>query len=94
MSFKPWEHDAFTDTPRKRSALRRKQRLKREALPLFAEQIRADYPSTPVIVAQRNRMAVLKKEEDVSPAGDNWHKASLSNNLNSLGDHPLKRCSP
>ncbi len=47
---------------------------------------RADHPSTPVIVALKNRIAVLKKEEDVIPAGDNWHKALLSNKLNVLGD--------
>ncbi|MEM8976049.1 MAG: hypothetical protein AAGD43_28620 [Pseudomonadota bacterium] len=33
---------------------------------------RADHPSTPVIVALKNWMAVLKKEEDMIPAGGNW----------------------
>lgn len=45
MRYKPWPRHAFMDTPRKRSALRRKQQKERDALPLFAEQIAAAQPS-------------------------------------------------
>lgn len=37
MRFKHWPRHAFTDTSRKRAALRRKQRLEREALPRVAK---------------------------------------------------------
>lgn len=46
----PW-----TDTPRKRAALRRKQRLEREALPLFSEQVANDQPSENEVMAERER---------------------------------------
>lgn len=40
MRFRRWHRpEPYGDTPRKRAAFRRKQRLEREALPLFAEQI-------------------------------------------------------
>lgn len=43
----------FEDTRRKRLALARKQRLEREALPLFAEQIATEQPNADVVMAQR-----------------------------------------
>ncbi|MGY6259180.1 hypothetical protein ACXIVK_37785 [Paraburkholderia caledonica] len=42
MRFKRYGRYEFTDTPRKRAAFARKQRLEREALPLFADQIAAE----------------------------------------------------
>lgn len=53
MRFKRLPQFAFTDTPRKRAALRRKQRREREALPLFADQIAAQQPSEDAVMAQR-----------------------------------------
>ena len=53
MRFKPWPRHAFTDTPRKRAALRRKQRLEREALPLFADQIAEAQPSEDKVMQDR-----------------------------------------
>lgn len=41
-------------TPRKLSALARRQRAEREALPLFAEQIAAEQPSAAEVMAQRS----------------------------------------
>lgn len=43
----------FEDTRRKRLALARKQRLEREALPLFAEQIAEQQPDADTVMAQR-----------------------------------------
>ena len=39
---------------------------------------RADHPSTPIIVALSNRAAVLRREADVMPTGDNWNAVSNS----------------
>ena len=42
MRFRPWpKPEPYRDTSRKRAAFRRKQRLEREALPLFAAMIAA-----------------------------------------------------
>ena len=53
MRFKPWLCHAFTDTPRKRAALRRKQQKERDALPLLAEQIAEDQPSEDQVMRDR-----------------------------------------
>ncbi|MGZ3218445.1 hypothetical protein [Paracoccus sp. T5] len=45
MRFKRQARHEFTDTARKRAALRRKQQRERNALPLFAEQIAAEQPA-------------------------------------------------
>jgi hypothetical protein len=46
MRFRRWPRvTAYQDTPRKRAALARSQRLKREKLPLFAELIAEQQPS-------------------------------------------------
>ena len=45
MRFKRCERHPFTDTSRKRAALRRKQRLEREALPLLADLVAGDWCS-------------------------------------------------
>ncbi|WP_317054365.1 hypothetical protein [Roseovarius rhodophyticola] len=45
MRFKRTPTFAFTDTPRKRAALRRKQQRERDALPLFAAQVAEEQPS-------------------------------------------------
>jgi len=37
---------------------------------------RAEHPSTPIIVALNNRAAVLRREADVIPEGDNWKAAN------------------
>ena len=42
MRFRPWpKPEPYCDTSRKRAAFKRKQRLEREALPLFADMIAA-----------------------------------------------------
>lgn len=50
-------YEGFRDTPRKRSAVLRKQRIEREALPLFAEQIAAMQPSVNEVMAKRSLQA-------------------------------------
>ncbi|MEP3921088.1 hypothetical protein [Ascidiaceihabitans sp.] len=61
MRFKTWPRHAFTDTSRKRAALRRKQRLEREALPLFADQIAEVQPNEDQVMQDR-AIAWLKHE--------------------------------
>lgn len=54
MRFEKHERaEAFRDTSRKRAALRRKQRLEREALPLFAEHIAEAQPGEDEVMARR-----------------------------------------
>ena len=49
--------DGFRDTPRKRSAVLRKQKAEREALPLFADQVAALQPSVDEVMARRAQRA-------------------------------------
>lgn len=53
MRFRKYARYEFTDTPRKRHALARKQRLEREALPLFADVVAADQPDADQVMAAR-----------------------------------------
>lgn len=75
MRFKHWQHDEFTDTPRKRSALRRKQRLEREALPLFAEQIREEQPSEDEVMKARGEDWAVREANMRSRRAQDWRKA-------------------
>lgn len=55
MRFRRWHRpEPYGDTSRKRAAFLRKQRLQREALPLFAEQIAAGQHSVDEEMARRN----------------------------------------
>ena len=53
MRFRRVGRHPWSDTPRKRSALRRKQRIEREALPLLSELIAEAQPSEDEIMAMR-----------------------------------------
>ena len=53
MRFIRYPRHPFTDSSRKRAALRRKQRLERDALPLFAEQIAEEQPSEDEVMQDR-----------------------------------------
>jgi len=54
MRFRRWPRvTAYEDTPRKRTALARSQRLKREKLPLFADLIAEQQPSADDEMARR-----------------------------------------
>lgn len=75
MRFKPWPRHAFTDTPRKRAALRRKQRLEREALPLFAEQIAEEQPTEDEEMANRGVAWETHEQRDRNRRAARWRKA-------------------
>lgn len=53
MRFKRSTRHPFTDTARKRAALRRKQRLEREALPLLAELVAEAQPTEDEVMEAR-----------------------------------------
>ncbi|MHC0055762.1 hypothetical protein [Actibacterium sp. D379-3] len=75
MRFKRSPRHPFTDTPRKRAALRRKQRLEREALPLLADQIAEAQPSEDRVMADR---ALAWSEQEVRERrarAEKWHEA-------------------
>lgn len=75
MRFKKTPTFAFTDSPRKRAALRRKQQRERDALPLFAEQIAEEQPSEDEEMARR---AILSDTQEVRWRSDRaaeWRKA-------------------
>ena len=75
MRFKRTPSFAFTDTPRKRAALRRKQQRERDALPLFADQIAEEQPTEDEVKARR---AVLSDQQETRWRSDRaaeWRKA-------------------
>lgn len=75
MRFKRTPSFAFTDTPRKRAALRRKQQRERDALPLFADQIAEEQPTEDEVMARR---AVLSDQQETrwrSERAAEWRKA-------------------
>lgn len=75
MRFKSWPRHAFTDTPRKRAALRRKQRMEREALPLFAEQIAEKQPSEDQVMENRAKAWSEQEVRDRSARAGKWREA-------------------
>lgn len=75
MRFKETPSFTFTDTPRKRAALRRKQQRERDALPLFADQIAEEQPTEDEVMARR---AVLFDQQETrwrSERAAEWRKA-------------------
>jgi hypothetical protein len=56
-------YEGFRDTPRKRSAVLRKQKAEREALPLFADQVAALQPSVDEVMARRAQRADVVEVE-------------------------------
>ncbi|OBY26783.1 hypothetical protein A9D60_17485 [Leisingera sp. JC1] len=75
MRFKPWPRHAFTDTERKRAALRRKQRQERENLPLFAEQIAEEQPTEDQIMKERAEQWEAQEVRDRSGRAKKWREA-------------------
>lgn len=84
MRFKPWPRHPFTDTSRKRAALRRKQRREREALPLFAEQIAAAQPSEDKVMQDRAVAWDTQETRDRSARAAQWREARRM--IDSLAD--------
>lgn len=75
MRFKPWPRHAFTDTERKRAALRRKQRQERETLPLFAEQIAEEQPTEDQVMKERAEQWEAQEVRDRSGRAKKWREA-------------------
>jgi hypothetical protein len=75
MRFKRSPRHPFTDTPRKRAALRRKQRLEREALPLLADQIAEAQPSEDRVMADRALAWSEQEIRDRRARAEKWHEA-------------------
>ena len=75
MRFKSWPRHEFTDTPRKRAALRRKQSMEREALPLFADQIAEEQPSEDQVMENRARAWSEQEVRGRSARAGKWREA-------------------
>jgi microsomal dipeptidase-like Zn-dependent dipeptidase len=75
----------FTDTSRKRAALRRKQRLEREALPLFAEQIAEEQPREDEVMDARAVQWARNEKRSRLQRAELWRKARRR--LSSLRDN-------
>lgn len=75
MRFKPWPRHAFTDTARKRAALRRKQRQERDTLPLFADQIAEEQPSEDQVMKERAEQWEAQELRDRSGRAKKWREA-------------------
>ncbi len=75
MRFKTWPRHAFTDTSRKRAALRRKQRREREALPLFAAQIAQEQPSEDQVMKERAQAWSEQEIRDRNARAKKWRDA-------------------
>ncbi len=75
MRFKRTPTFAFTDTPRKRAALRRKQQRERDTLPLFAEQIAKEQPSEDEEMARRAILSDRQEARWRSDRAAEWRKA-------------------
>lgn len=89
MRFLPYaKASPFEDTRRKRLALARKQRLERESLPLFAEQIAAEQPDADTVMAQRSDLWGRQQQANRERQAANWRRArtqlaSYSDNVRS-----------
>lgn len=84
MRFKAYGRFTYTDTPRKRAALLRKQRIEREALPLFADQIAAEQPGVDDVMATRAARNAKQQAETRSRRAADWWRAR-----NRLASYPF-----
>ncbi|WNL48441.1 hypothetical protein RKE25_22185 (plasmid) [Dyella sp. BiH032] len=75
MRFKRRDRFAFSDTPRKRAALERKQRQERESLPLFATQVAAEQESADDVMAARAQSWERAEREGRSRDAADWRRA-------------------
>ena len=75
MRFKPLPRHEFTDTSRKRAALRRKQRIERESLPLFANQIAEEQPTEDQVMYERAQRWADQEARERSERAGEWRKA-------------------
>ncbi|MBB6414079.1 hypothetical protein [Mesorhizobium sangaii] len=76
MRFRPWpKPEPYRDTSRKRAAFKRKQRLEREALPLFADMIAAGQHSVDEEMARRHIWWDEREREQRALRAARWHAA-------------------
>lgn len=75
MRFKRCERHAFIDTSRKRAALRRKQRLEREALPLLADLVAEAQPSEDDVMKARAVQWLEHERRSRALRADRWREA-------------------
>lgn len=75
MRFRRHVRHPFTDTSRKRAALRRKQRLEREALPLLATLIAEQQPDEDSVMAERAVRWLRAEAETRARRALAWRKA-------------------
>ncbi|UUV08724.1 hypothetical protein [Ruegeria sp. YS9] len=98
MRFKRWQRHPFTDTSRKRAALRRKQQREREALPLFADQIAESQPSEDEVMANRAVQWAAQELRDRNRRAQLWLKARARINALSANERAVLRrawdCAP
>ena len=75
MRFKRSPRHSFTDTSRKRAALRRKQRLEREALPLLAELVAEVQPSEDEVMDARAIRWLKQERSSRAHRAARWREA-------------------
>lgn len=75
MRCKRQKRFAFTDTGRKRAALRRKQERERAALPLFAEEIAAGQPCADDVMQARAKAWEDQEGRDRARRARDWRAA-------------------
>lgn len=75
MRFKRCKRHSFTDTSRKRAALRRKQRLEREALPLLADLVAEAQPSEDEVMSARAVQWLEQERRSRARRADRWCEA-------------------
>ena len=66
---------SFTDTPRKRAALHRKQKAERAALPLFAAEIAASHKSPDDVMQARAAAWASSEARSRQRRADQWRRA-------------------
>lgn len=75
----------FVRTERKDAALRRKQRLERESLPLFAEEIGQAQPSVDQVMSARERHWIEGEQRDRADRAAQWR--AVRREINALPGH-------
>lgn len=98
MRFKRWQRHPFTDTSRKRAALRRKQQREREALPLLADQIAEAQPSEDEVIEARAVQWSAQEVRDRNRRARSWLEARARIDALSLNEKAVLRrvwnCAP
>lgn len=69
------DYEAFRDTDRKRAGVLRKQRVERDAYPLFAEKIAGEQSSVDSVMEKRRLLAVRSLASQRAFKAKCWRKA-------------------